>query len=175
MGTRVLLDQFADGVIRLTNEWFPGCPVVDYVDPTGSYMSDKTQETSFSILRKKDIIPRFRRVPVMKGIEIIQRNLLTLIGDKPTLLVHRDNNLGIDMFEGGYYFAKDSEGNVDEKDPAKDGYFEHVSDSYRYIIVNLLAFERNAVREHVPMKQLNWSSSVLKNVSTPVTTYGREY
>lgn len=132
MGDKEYLDTFADRMIKYSNTKYPGCKFDDYCDIAGLHKADTSPMTSIQTLQSKGIEPKYMRALVMDGVQKLQKGITKLVGEKPGIMVNRSNKLAVDMFLGGYYFAKLQDGQY-EPDPCKDGYYEHVADTIRYI------------------------------------------
>jgi len=138
MGAQSYLKDFVEQVIRESNEHFPKAKYLDYCDPAGQHRNDATTATSIDILRAKNIHPLFKYGRVMSGVEIINRQLALMIDDQPAILINKSCPTLRDAMNGGYHYAKNKEGELTKEEPHKDGYYEHLVDALRYIVVNLL-------------------------------------
>lgn len=134
MGDRVDLDVFAKEVLETTERMFPSLiNVKDFGDPRGhdrsaSSKSDQAS-TAFEILAACGIDAigeRGAREYVESGIKQVIKEFSTLINGKPELTIDPRNTLLRTAYFGKY--VRDDDGNV-----VKDGFFEHVCDSDRYI------------------------------------------
>jgi PBSX family phage terminase large subunit len=132
MGTDIYLSDFAEKIISISNKKFPFCKFVDTCDPAGSQTTDKGK-TSLEILRDYNIIPLYRRMPVMQRVYIIKKLLTTLRGDRPALQIHPDCQILIEAMMGGYHFPETDSPKVKEE-PFKDGYYDHVIDALGYAV-----------------------------------------
>ncbi len=131
-GTEIQIDDFADVVIRKTNEWFPGCRIEDYCDIAGTHRSDKSKITSVQILKKKGIDASYRKtIDLEKEVSEINNLFEKQIGALPRMGIDRKGcPIFSDALAGGYY--RDKEGK-----PTGDDFFDHLCDAARYIIVNI--------------------------------------
>lgn len=130
MGSNIYLNEFADKVIFLLNQWFPNAKFEHFCDPAGVQRSDKSAMTSIDILKSKGINNvRWRKIEVSVGLAAIQQKINTLIGDKPGLIIDNSCRFLKEAFLGGYCYDKNSNKN----EPLKDGLYEHVCDALRYI------------------------------------------
>jgi PBSX family phage terminase large subunit len=132
LGTEIQIDDFADHVIKKSNEWYPNTEFVDYCDIAGIHRSDKTGYTSVQMLRKRDLDPRYRKtVDKEKELMFINNMFEQLRGDLPRIGVDRQGcPILSDALAGGYYRDKNGEATGDD-------YFDHLCDALRYIIVNV--------------------------------------
>lgn len=139
LGSSVSLREYADHIIRKSNEYFPGAQFIDFCDPAGTQVNDKSELTSVQILQSEfKIYPSFRRSRIEEGIDLIRKKLITLIGDKPALMIDKSCKIIHDAFEGGYHYAEVKEGQDSDKiQPFKDGYYEHLMDCIRYTAINI--------------------------------------
>ena len=130
MGTNITLEPFGKNINAISKEHY-STKFDTYCDPHGMDKSDKSERTSVDILRTLGIRCRMKNTNVVDGLNLIRQ-----------LLIPRDNgefgfyidpqcaNL-IDGFYGGYTLKENSE------DPEKEGWFEHLFDALRYIVVNV--------------------------------------
>lgn len=146
LGSKVLLDTFADRILHLLNKDFPGAKWEDYCDPAGKQRTDRSRKTSIDILRGKGLRPKHRRTAVEYGLSIIGEQLGTFIpykrGPVPALIVDPSCKDLIDAFAYGYCEEKSkTEGGTFQETaetpmkPVKDGYYEHLMDAFRYGII----------------------------------------
>lgn len=134
LGKDIYLDDFIkEHVFPMEKQFFLGNQVFkDACDPHGSDESDKGK-SSVDILNEYGIYPVHRRTKIQEGIKAI-KELLDTKNDKgeTRFLIHpRCQNL-VEGFRGGYHRADN------EEDPEKDGHFDHLMDSLRYISNHLL-------------------------------------
>lgn len=133
LGTEIQINDFADRVIRKTNEWFPDINrVEDFCDIAGIHRSDKSSITSVGVLRQKGIDPTYKKTVSLDGdLMIFNDKFGRLMGDLPEIGVDEKGcPIFTDGLAGGYYRNEKGE-------PTGDDYFEHLMDAARYIIVNL--------------------------------------
>lgn len=163
-GTRMYLKDVVPEVKRITRSLVgDGFPICDYGDPHGADEKD-TSESSIEYLRiHHNIFVSHRRERVRTGMEEIQEKIVTdgpkdeldvdgnsLKGEEPLLLVDPSARVTRDGFLGGYH--RDDQGL-----PVKDGYFDHLQDTPRYIVVHnmnrALAYHRRHKR-YVPNNRI---------------------
>src|SRR5207253_1773812 len=140
---------FADQVISETNMYFPGAKkIVDYGDPAGNQQTDKGATTQI-LLEKFRIHLNFKFSFREEGLGIMEQKLRVMQNGEPGMIVDPCNKELIEGFEGGYVLdtgatGKDKEG-VLKNHPKKDGWFEHVMDGLRYLVLNLFSMVEEEV------------------------------
>lgn len=129
-----------DEVKRITRELCgPGHPVMDYGDPHGADEKD-TSVSSIEYLRiHHQIFVQYKRQRIITGLDEIQEKILaraTTNPDDPRCettepLIVVDPRCPIlrDAFLGGYHRGQDGL-------PVKDGYYDHLVDDARYLVVH---------------------------------------
>lgn len=158
LGAQIYLDEYADKIINISNSSFPGCDFEDFCDPAGLQKTDKATLTSIDILKKKGINPRYKKMPIMSGLDLIQRKINSLIGEKPGFLVDKKCRFLIEAMIGGYYYEKVENGYGQEQ-PYKDGLYEHICDALRYIFS--VKFASNSVNNFkINIKEPKWMGSL---------------
>lgn len=140
VGKDVLVDHFADNVIAFTNLHFPDAVIKDYCDLAGTQVNDKSEKTSIQILNSKGIYPSYRAVTNEEDIfNIIRRKLATTIGDRPSLQFHPSCAVLNDAMSFGLLYGSDGEkiiaDGIDEQSQKEKGYFKHIIDGFKYIIL----------------------------------------
>lgn len=142
-GREITIDKFADFVIEQLNILYPGCRKIHFGDPAAWQVSDKSELTSWQILKTKDIHLITRQSTYRQRKEIIEGKLAKLSGDKPTLMIdHRHCKIAIDGFLGGYHYPVKRETQQFEGKfelPFKDGFYEHLMNAAEYIAVNVFS------------------------------------
>lgn len=131
MGHNEYLQQFAPKIIQAGNERFPGCTFLDYCDPAGTQKRDSGKPSVVILREQFNIRCIFRPTIIDDGLELIQRQLLTMVQGEPAIIINASECPTIvNGFKGG--FAKDTTGTV-----IKDGFYEHLHDALRYGVVNV--------------------------------------
>lgn len=143
MGDEVTINEYAKEVKRLSEEWFPGCTFQDAGDPAGRARTDKSEKTTVDILRHMGIKMKMQNSGVEEGINCIRGLMIPRADDQPGIIVDPASELIIDSFLGGYI----RKGN---EEPLKDGFYEHVMDALRYLVVVL--FDVRTYRPYKPAK-----------------------
>ena len=133
------IEAFGTRVLRFMMAEYPGCKYIYASDPAGYQKTDKAEKTSIEVLESLGIYPVSRASPINEGIEIIRQKLLMRDDGKVGLLVNSTEEDLIDGFKGGYRYPEAREGAGEKEEPLKDGYFEHIFDSFRYIAINFFS------------------------------------
>jgi hypothetical protein len=138
LGSQIKLHDVVKEVHKITRELVgPGYPIFDYGDPHGADEKD-VGVSSIEYLRiHHGIHVNHRRERVKTGMEEIQEKILTkaplskdnTAHQESLFLVDRSCKITIAAYMGGYH--RDQEGK-----PNKDGFYDHLPDTDRYIIVN---------------------------------------
>ena len=137
LGKDISIDRFAKQVLDISKAAFSNYEFRDFCDPAGAQLKDtvtvNNEKSSVEVLRNMGINPEFRHTNILEGLEQI-RQLLQIRADGNTgLVVSTKCQDIIDGFQGGYHYPdKDVPGEV----PEKDGYYDHLMDALRYIVVN---------------------------------------
>lgn len=104
---------------------------LDAADPAGRQVSDKSEHTSFAILSQYGVFPYARRSEINEGLTVLRTHLLD-----GTFAVHPRCRIIVEALNGGYRYPEPTVGSPEPLFPLKDGYFEHLMDTLRYICVN---------------------------------------
>lgn len=128
-----------DEVKRITEELVgPGYPIFDYCDPHGADKKDNAESSVETLRRHFGIHCIYRRERIVTGIEEIQSRILDRSPLDPTneeskveslWLVDHSCKISIALYMGGYH-------REDDGTPKKDGYYDHLADVDRYVLVN---------------------------------------
>jgi len=166
LGDKEDLIDFAPKVLHRTNLLFPpDMPVFDFGDPRGHDKAQNGKGTCFETLREFGIHAigeRGSREYVEEGIRQMKKEFSTLIEGVPKHTIDPSCTIHRAGFFGKY--IRDLDGR-----PKKDGYYEHVMDSSRYISHHHKQADAiaNAITQSKVARQ---SRNVLKN---RFTGYGR--
>ena len=142
--------EFGDLVIADTNTHFPGArKIVDYGDPAGAQESDKGATTAY-LLEHYGITIYHQFSYLETGLKMMDMKLRMTEYGEPGIVLDPCNLILIQGFEGGYVLdqtasGKDKEGRL-KNSPKKDGWYDHIMDALRYLILNAFTFmeeERN--------------------------------
>lgn len=132
LGNETVINKFADEVLAISDKLFFGFNFLDAGDPAVKQKTDKNERTTADILRQKGINIQSRNTQVKDGINIIRNLLLPRPDGFVKFKVDECCKLLVDGFLGGYVRKEDG-----EDEPEKDGYYEHLFDALRYMIVVL--------------------------------------
>jgi len=149
--TNLTIFQLAPIVLAETAMRFPDAKVRDYGDPAGSQETDKGA-TTMILLQHFKITLNYRFSWIEEGTKMIDQKLRVQEDGLPGLLIDPENNDElIEGFESGYLLdtgasGKDKEGRL-KNSPKKDGWFDHVLDALRYMVVNLFTMLPDAESE----------------------------
>lgn len=138
LGSDEGIKEFGLRVKRFLHAEFPGAKFLHACDPAGHQKSDKSEFTSVEVLNSIGIYPTSRASSIMEGIEIIRQRLLRRNDGQYGLLIHPDCKELIKAFKSGYRYQETKEGRAAKEEPLKDGWFDHLTDSLRYISVNFM-------------------------------------
>jgi hypothetical protein len=156
MGDKILITDFGRAVVTMTNEFFPGAKCEDFGDHAGNQKNDKDNQSSIGIL-KRDYGIEVKTKPntsIDATIDLVQKNISSLNGDgQPRFTCDPSCRITIDALQGGY--SRDENGEV-----IKDGFFEHVVDTDRYVVYNLYGNQITGARQSA------------KNIKIRSATYG---
>ncbi len=140
MGRDVTIDRFAEAVIEKLNTYYAGCRIIHMGDPAAWQVNDKSELTSWQILKSKGITLMTRQSSYRQRKEIIEGKMNRLNAGKPALLIDdRHCKICVDAFLGGYHYpvrreTQQFEGRFEL--PFKDGFYEHLMNAGEYIAVN---------------------------------------
>lgn len=141
LGTDTTIRKFAPYVISVLNNYYPNAQARHFGDPAVMHTNDKSEQTSYQILREFDIHLRIRQSQYKERKEIIENKLSTLVAGKPMLMVDtRFCKIARDGFLGGYHYPLRKPGQEASQKfdlPYKDGYYEHIMNAGEYIAVNM--------------------------------------
>lgn len=133
LGRDIGIKQFGRYIKEYCEKYYKGYTFQDYGDPAGAQVRDVAAgKSAIHMLKEFDINVRFRKSSVREGIELL-RNLLLERTDKNFGMYISDNNncqFIRELFEGGYRWDEKVEA------PLKDGFYDHIADALRYIVVN---------------------------------------
>ena len=144
-------DDFAREVIKISEAAFPGCLFKDYCDPAGAQKrpvdrvstvpSIKDQKSDVEIIQavgKEEghaINPMFHFSNIDEGLKKIRIMMKLRSDGEPGFMVAKGFCPTLaDAMSGGYHYPEEE---TPDENPEKDGYYDHVVDALRMIIVNL--------------------------------------
>lgn len=141
--TNLNIYQLVPIVIAETNARFPEAKEIrDYGDPAGAQETDKGA-TTMILLNTFKIKLIYRFSFIEEGAKMIEQKLMLQADGSPGLWLDPCNKDLNEGFESGYVLdtgasGKDSEGRI-KNSPKKDGWYDHVMDALRYLIVNVFS------------------------------------
>lgn len=142
-GRDITIERFSDYIIEQLNVLYPGCRCLHFGDPAAWQVNDKSEFTSWDILKSKGINLKTRQSTYRQRKEIIEGRLTKLSGDRPMLLLDsRHCKICVDAFLGGYHYPthkaeQQFQGKFEL--PFRDGFYEHLMNSAEYIAVNVFS------------------------------------
>jgi hypothetical protein len=138
MGTDISLPVFVTNYMKpYEGMHFPGAKFIYTADIAGQQVTDKTEHSSFMILNNYKIYPLTRKTEINAGLELIRKSLIaTAEGKKGFKLNPNRAPLLAEALQGGYAYAPPKPGFQQREMPKKDGYYDHLVDALRYIMVN---------------------------------------
>lgn len=129
-----------DEVRRITAELCgPNYPMIDYCDPHGADKKDNADSSVETLRIHFGINCVYQRSPISKGMDEIQQLIISRAPMDPSnpekkeslWLVDHSCKITIAAYLGGYH--RDEFGH-----PRKDGFYDHLCDVDRYIVVNTM-------------------------------------
>lgn len=149
LGNNENIKEFALRVLRMHQAEYPNAKYLDYCDPAGHQKSDKADFTSVEVLNALGVFPASKASHIVEGIEIMRQRMMRRNDGLYGLLVHPRCTITIDACKGGYRYAETKEGQEQKEEPLKDGYFDHITDCIRYIVINSMEVAQTKhVEEH---------------------------
>lgn len=137
MGQDEGIYDFGQRVRRFCMSEYPGSKFIDACDPAGHQKTDKNEKTSVQILNNLGIYPQSRRQSIAMGAEIVRQKLIMRTDGKVGLIVNPGFTDAIDGFKGGIHYPETREGREQKEAYYKDGYYDHLFDSSRYLAVEM--------------------------------------
>lgn len=140
MGTDITLEDFArKQVLPVFSDLrgLDGKPMkfLDCCDAAGTQKNDKSERTSIDILTNLGLRPRYQRIGIKPGCDMVRRILKA-----GQFIVNRDCDILTEGFCGGYIFPELRPGLTREESelPEPGNYYGHLMDTLRYIVVVFL-------------------------------------
>lgn len=151
MGQDQTLDSFVkDVVLPYQAVLFPEGPsewkFIDYGDIAGKQITDKSDFTSFAILSNYGIFPIGKKTAIEQGLTLIRQKIVSA-----ELQVHPRCRILVEGFKGGYRYPEPSVAIPDPLFPMKDGFYDHLMDALRYVVV--CNYDLYQKKEAPPKKQ----------------------
>lgn len=138
-GEDVGISTFADGVLQLCSQRWPGYSFEDYGDPAGEQRSamsaDRAEKTCFDILQGKGIQIRAGEQNVTARLESVRKPLNTLRNGKPQLQLHPRCEMLRKGFRGRYQFRRIKVAGSAERyhDAPDKNEYSHPHDALQYV------------------------------------------
>lgn len=121
-------EQFIDGVIARTREWFGSRTCMDVGDPAARNR-DPHGVATLQRLSAKGITLRFRQSTYAERIPLINRKLSEMVHGRPSVTISPNCRILIEALLGGYHYPKidpDQKFSSGKEVPHRDGWFEHM-------------------------------------------------
>lgn len=146
LGRHEEVRAFAKRVKALTAQRFPGAgefaPIRDYGDPAVAQKKDTGQ--ALAMLAQEGITMHYKHVPFELSVNQVKKTLETLINGHAAVQIDKSCQIFIGGLSGGYHLKDDG------VTPAKDGYYDHFCDGFRYGIWNVLGPDSGTTKHAVP-------------------------
>lgn len=142
IGENITADAFADQVLRISLERFPGAKFEIGGDPAGHQKSDKSEQTSVEILVAKGLIRHageFKSKPtyIKDGLNLVRRELQVRDDGLPGFVIDPSCRVTEEAYLGGYYLREGSD------EPNRDCHpYIDVADTDRYLFVNYVPIQK---------------------------------
>lgn len=134
MGHDIEIFDFVPEVQQFMEERWPGVTEFEhFCDPSGVRVSDTSMKSSIDVLCDNRIYPSYCQSSVNEGIDIVR----DLMKDRQFYIDHSCEVLRRGLI-GGIVYEETKEGRPESEMPKKDGFYEHLHDSLRYLVVNKL-------------------------------------
>jgi hypothetical protein len=161
MGHHVYIQDFAPKVINISTTMFRGATFIDFCDPAGHQINDKSknEKTTIKLLEEDFNIRMTCRFSMIKeGIDIVQKKLNTVIEGEPAFQINKEEcPILVAGFQGGYARERVTDGRgMTNSDPIKDGFFEHPHDALRYGGVNVFGSPSGGKTREVHIGNPGW-------------------
>ena len=135
LGNNIFLKDFATQCLMESFKLFPECKQwADVCDPAGAQMKDTGETSTEQLAQVLGHYPRYRtdNRSIEFGVGVIREYMKRMVGGMPMFKIDAECENLIEGFMGGYHY-----GEVHTDIIEKDGYYDHLQDAFRYIIVNL--------------------------------------
>lgn len=144
----IMEDQFVQMVLAYSQQNFPGCTFVDYIDVSGRNL-DRYGNSSIKTLKSYGISPRGKDQSVEDGILEMSKLVIQFVGGRPYLMVNpkRCPRLAAAM-RGGY--KRNKRGEI-----MKDGIHDHYVDAARYSIMGTATTIKGKTWDQIREKMKN--------------------
>ncbi len=149
-GSKIYLDDFIGQALDYQKQIFGEHDLwKDVCDPHGADEKD-TGKTSLDTMHEHGIFPVYKKTTIADGIKAIKDLLDTRAVNSldPNFIIHPRCKRLIEAMRGGYHRADG------EDHPEKDGYFDHLMDAMRYVLIHLMRAHRfNKAASHLERTQ----------------------
>ena len=143
LSREMTIDKFADTVVLpMLAQRFAGATFIHYGDPACLQTSDKSEQTTYSILLNKGILIHCKPSEYRLRKEIIDKKINTIIEGVPSLLVNTPCRIINDGFLGGYHYPiyNNDKQFVDKYErPFHDNFYSHLMNALEYIAVHVFS------------------------------------
>jgi hypothetical protein len=124
----ILEEQFIQLVIAYSNQNFPNCTFVDWIDISGRN-EDRWGNSSIKTLKSYGIVPRGRDQGVEDGIQAMIKEVVMTTNGRPYMMVNPKSCPRLTAaMRGGY--KRNKKGEI-----VKDGIHDHYVDAARYAVM----------------------------------------
>ena len=150
-------EQFIDGVIVRTNQWYGDRTCRDMGDPAARNR-DPNGVSTLDRLNRKGISLVFRQTTYGQRIPLINRKFCEMIQGMSAVVCSPSCGILVEGLSGGYHYPELKEGQAftSQKDiPFKDGWFEHVCNAFEYGMVNLFSQATSASKKFIERRKMN--------------------
>lgn len=173
IGRETLLLPYARHILDICETYWPGASWEDFCDPAGSYKKS-TGKTDVETLIELGLKPRYTKgVSVSYGLDLIRQCLVELSDYDHRPIMQLDNYGAAVIGEAlsfGYTVDPDAKASKKELQPYKDGYYEHVMDALRYIIIHKIKLFGKARGKIPNITKANWIKHEGKSVASRLYT-----
>ena len=180
-GEDVGISTFADGVLQLCSQRWPGHSFEDFGDPAGEQRSamtaDRAEKTCFDILQGKGIQIRAGEQNVTSRLESVRKPLNTLRNGKPQRQLHPRCEMLRKGFRGRYQFRRVKVAGSAERyhDAPDKNEYSHPHDALQYVATHVfgdVVRGREQALEGLKLPSLEkshpeWAKHVAKQFRTP--------
>lgn len=146
------IDQFAEAVIVLSEQWFPRFEFRDYADPAGSQKAQTDQRTCFSIMNEMGIHP----MPGPVTWTARKHAMVTLLGKQsggePCLSVSPVATMIVEGFDGAYKY--ESVGDTGRyKETVEKNAWSHPMNGLEYVVGSI--YRQRERKEWEPRRKIH--------------------
>ena len=142
-------EQFIDGVIMRTNQWFGSRVCRDYGDPAARNR-DPHGVSTLERLTKRGVSMLYRPTTYAQRIPLVNKKLSEMVNGLPAISFNPACQILIEGLSGGYHYPELKEGqelSVKRDQPFHDQWFSHTANAFEYLIVNLFGFSSEKAQQ----------------------------